>query len=97
MRLYSGREIASDSEGMPDRTGALRIAAILSIVAACIGALEFIGFPVASFLFFLLIVSAVERHSILTGMLVALLMTAFFYLVFAVALQVQLPAGIFQY
>lgn len=79
----------------PDRTGALRVLLLLSVLLGYLAALDPAGYLLATAGFFLILLRWVGRRSWLQTVGVTLLAAAGSYVLFAHWLMVSLPAGLF--
>lgn len=91
-RLYSGAKARSGRVKWREVGTAL---VMWLAFAACVALLKVLGFLLAFGLFTLLVVSVLYRRRWTTGVAVAVGSAAGFYVLFPLALNVQLPVGVF--
>ena len=91
-RIFNAKE--TDGRGI-DWSGAPRALGTWAMFAAAAALLETLGFVLSFGLLTFLLVTVIFRESLVAGLLTAMGCTAGFYLIFPVALGVNLPAGPF--
>jgi putative tricarboxylic transport membrane protein len=89
------RRRAANTEQRIDWSEVGRALMAWAAVTACIALLKVLGFFVSFALLTVFIVSVMYRRKLLFGLAAGLASSAAFYLIFPLALNVELPAGIF--
>jgi putative tricarboxylic transport membrane protein len=87
--LVPGQATRADSEGR-----FLRVAGVLAVLAVYALALEFVGYPIATFALVLFMLRVTEPHRWPVALGMAVLAAGGSYVLFAVWLAVPLPAGL---
>ncbi len=94
--VYLGKEILfrPRSAGEVSRTKFRDLVAATGIFAAYIASAAWLGYLLSTFLFFFLFLRFVGRYSYPRTFMISILITLCFELIFAIGLQIQLPAGL---
>lgn len=88
LSLVRGQATRADSDGR-----FLRVAGVLAVLAVYALALEFVGYPIATFALVVFMLRVTEPHRWPVALGIALLAAGGSYVLFALWLAVPLPAG----
>jgi hypothetical protein len=93
--LSALRSRSAEAIELPSAHAARQIVVVLAALVAFFLAMSIIGFTASTFALFFLLLLLVERQSFLRALGISLLATASIWLLFGLALDMDLPTGLF--
>jgi len=96
INIIKGERIIEKGTQVFNKTGIKKVVLVGALFALYIIGFSLLGFTLANFLFFLLIMGVVEKMEPLKTLLSSLFFTVFIHMLFYVWLQVDVPQGLLE-